>query len=271
VAVGIDVSLYFQVPIFDVPSGLALAKSLEATSSKRLPPVCLERLSEMNESAEALSVVWRANAVAAVDKRPADAALDAIWGGIHARLSAYSALPAANYPVAAKALEIKERLFPDGLGFLKLAYVEEWAESDKRMRQIEDLKLEGALEKFVGRDFVEQLGKAHEVYGAVLGITRDGRPRAELPDLQEKLREVRQTMAAYVLSLVAHVGKDADMVALIRHALRPIDEFRANAGARRARGNAGADEGREPAAPRGEAVPDAPVAPVPPAADDDPT
>ncbi|MCK6551344.1 hypothetical protein L6R52_36250 [Myxococcota bacterium] len=181
----IDVSLYFQLPIYDVPGGLALAKSLEATSSKRLPPHCRERLAEMKAAAEDLSAVWRANAVQAVDKRPADAALDAIWGAIHARLSAYAALPVEDYPAAAKAFEVKERLFPDGLGFLKLAYVEEWAESDKRMRQIDDQKLEGPLERLVGRDFVEQLGRAHATYGPVLGITRDGRPRVALPDMQE--------------------------------------------------------------------------------------
>ncbi|MCK6551345.1 hypothetical protein L6R52_36255 [Myxococcota bacterium] len=65
------------------------------------------------------------------------------------------------------------------------------------------------------------------------------------------------------MSLIAHVGKDAEMVAVIRHALRPIDEFRANSGARRARGN-GAEDERD-AGPGADIAPgvdvDAPAAP----------
>ncbi|HEU4534299.1 MAG TPA: hypothetical protein VFS00_09285, partial [Polyangiaceae bacterium] len=130
-------------------------------------------------------------------------------------------------------------LFPDGLGFLKLPYVIEHTESERRLDLIEAEGLAGDLRELVGASFVDELGAAHAEYGSALGITAalDAPAPTRVAD---SLREMQGALRSYVLQVLAHAESGDDALEAVRAALRPIDAMRAAIGRRSSRGGAGA-------------------------------
>ncbi|MCX4243366.1 hypothetical protein [Paraliomyxa miuraensis] len=159
------------------------------------------------------------------------------------------------------------RLFPGGLSFTQLKFVEEHAHSERLLQIIDEEDLRDDLDRLVGERFMEELSAAHADYGVVLGIT--SAPKAEPPvvSMLERLRELTQAIVDYALQVLAYSRTHADHLALAQRALEPIDVFRE--AARRASSN-----GRRPsdgeathdddyALPEGAPAPDAPVPAVP--------
>ena len=144
--------------------------------------------------------------------------------------------------------------FPDGLTFLKLAYTAEWAESEKRLEQIDDGKLANELDAVAGPEFLAELRLAHKAYGEALGVTKASPAAPQAPALLEPLRTVQAALAGYALQLAAWAEADPAAVATVRKALRPLDDYRA-AQARRG----GADVPAPPEPPR----PATPATPIP--------
>ena len=210
-------------------------------------PAAVKKAAEaMKSAAGALGEAWREIVATRADvRRPADAALDGAWSNLYGRLVSYAALPEVEYPGAAKAAALVESLFPDGLSFLRLPYNQQWAESDKRLKQIESEGWKKDIDRLAGPEFLEHLKAAHEEYGAVLGLTRRAADPPEPRPLAELLRELRKAIGRYVLRLLALEDGDEEANASIRKALRPIDELRAANAARRRPG--AEDDGAEPA------------------------
>lgn len=192
-----------------------------------------------------LETIWNAQGSVnpAPRARPADLRLDRIWSAVQARLSAWSGFP-AEHPDRHSAQAIESRLFPTGLDFLKLPFVAEHAQSERRLQIIEAEELREDLDRLVGASFVDELIDAHAAYGEALGITKAPGPVAPAAQLSEPLKTLSQAIVAYAVQIVAFAGLTPDNIGPAKRALLPIDHFRAAAN-RRSNGNKSSAE--EPA------------------------
>jgi hypothetical protein len=154
------------------------------------------------------------------------------------RVESYSWLPADECPDAARAAALLTLLFSDGLGFLKLPYNEEWSESEKRLRLVDQDKLAGDIDRIAGPEFLEEVRRAHALYGKALGMT-GGVTVADEVNLAAPLRKLQQAIVSYGIKLIASANdEDPDSIAVVRAALAPIDAHRAAMSRRTAPGEA---------------------------------
>ncbi|HEU4410357.1 MAG TPA: hypothetical protein VFS43_34200 [Polyangiaceae bacterium] len=253
-----DWAPYLRTPRLDAPSAIALFKMLRAVRPASLPPLAERAAERLDEAGAALERAWQGSERGGgpkQDARPYDRRLDNLWAAVHARLEALLALP-EGVAERARAQALLGAIFAGGLGFLKLRYVAEYAESQRRLDVIESDGLGGEVRELAGAALFEALRAAHDAYGRVLGITEP--LGAEAPSrVAELLREVQAALRAYALQLAAYAAAGDEALEAVRVALRPIDEVRALAERRAARG--ARDAPRGPAA-RGDA--DAPRGPA---------
>jgi len=251
---------YVRPPVFDVATGVALGVALLAAVPKAVPEPILKAARKVRKQTLALQEAWaKSDAVAAPpDRRKSDMRIDNAWGILLDRLEAYASLPLADFPKAARARELVDAISPGDRGWLKLAYKAEWAESEKRRKKIEDEGLAPDIDALAGPEFLREVGRAHELYGVALGVTR---PSEEAPEvnLADPLRALSRAIAHYGLAVAAMVDDTPLSLAMARKALRPIDDPR-KAQAQRSRGGAATDDGESPPPP---ATPTTPVPEIP--------
>lgn len=220
---------YVRPPVVSVASGFALGTALLSACPKSVPPELRKVARQLRKATVELQTQWleRDRSGVREDKRPADQRVDAGWAALFGRLDAYSWLPSTEYPLAARAAEIRQQLAPKGLVFLKLPYNEEWAESEKLLRAIDEQKLQSDLDKIAGPEFLQEVRKSHQLYGETLGVTRAG----ELPvdvSLAAPLRTLQKAIVNYAVKVVALADEDDESsIAMVRAALAPIDAHRA--------------------------------------------
>jgi hypothetical protein len=249
----IDPRAHASLPVFDVPGGVALGRAvLTAAPPAPLNPLVARELDRLGAALGALETAWRpvaADPPPPSEKRPADIALDGAWGGLHGRLAAWERLPGEAHPEVARAGRVLSALFPEGLAFLKLPYERQWAESRRRLAQIDADRQGREIDDLCGPAFLAAVRTAHARYGIVLGITEVAPdPAATPPGLREPLAAFRTALSRYVHRLLGTLDdEDPRAVRAVQAALKPIDDFRAAAAARA--------QGRTPADPAGEPVP----------------
>lgn len=223
-----DPSPYVRPPIMDVPTGIALGTALLAAVPKSPPPNIHKASKKLGTALQNLQDAWQqsASAGSAPDKRPADIRVDTAWGGLHARIEAYAQLPQEDFPKAKRASEILHLLFPDGLGFLTISFNAEWAEGEKRLKLIEMQNLQSDIQSIAGAEFWDELQKAHLLYGQILGITQPVESKSPI-NLVDPLRALGRAMVQYAMQLISLLDEGEASLALVRHALHPIDQHRA--------------------------------------------
>lgn len=96
-----------------------------------------------------------------------------------------------------RAGEVLKLLFPDGLAFLKLPYIAEHAESQRRVDVIEERKLGATIDGLAGRELLAAVQGARHSHGEGLGITKAGAARQAVPALDEPLRKLTAAIGAY--------------------------------------------------------------------------
>lgn len=269
----IDAAPYVRPPRLGVDTGLSLAKMILKVVPDDPTPGVLMAATMLAASVGALETTWSTHGKPKPprgDTRTADRRLDRDWGAVQARLATWSVFPDTD-PKRRTAEALTERLFPTGLDFLKLPYLAEHAQSERRLQIIEAEDLRDDLDALVGEDFMEELLAAHEAYGDALGITKS--PQAEVDEelLVGPLRALGEAIVAYALQIVAYSMLDEQNVPKARRALEPIDRFRAAAGRRASAGVGRAsespqDEGEELEVPEAAGTPEgarAPEAPMP--------
>ena len=236
----IDLSLYVRAPVVDMAGAVALGVSLLSAMPKGAPPPVQSAAKKLRGSVIALQSAWGASTAPApaVNKRAADLAMDVAWGCLEARLGAYARLPAAHHPKSARAAEIHEALFAEGLDFLTLPFKSQWAEGQKRLDLIKEKGYAADVEALAGQEFLAEVKRAHKVYGEALGITK---AEEAVPDVElaEPRREVGRSIVDYALQLLAYMSDVPKAEGAVRKALKPIDDQRA-AAARRAADGGGA-------------------------------
>jgi hypothetical protein len=230
-----DPARYLRAPVVDVAGGVALSIALLSSRDRSLIGAPAKAAKQLRTSVMALQSAWgqqRAAIVPKANPRPADQRLDRAWAAVCRRLETLSELP-ETVPEAKQAAALHALLFPEGLTFLALPFEKEWAESEQRLKQIDEGSNAKMLAALVGDFVLAELRTAHADYGRVLGITTAKEPETTTPALTEPLRALTQAIAAYALQLVAAGQSDPELMPAVRKALRPIDDIR-TAQARRA-------------------------------------
>lgn len=183
------------------------------------------------------------------------------WGGMYDALLAKRRLPASVTGAGKRASAIIDRLFNDGIMFIRLESPAAWAEGDRRYRRIVELGLEREIGEVIGADYVEAARRATVELGEAIGTAKKPREVPSRTGLADAMFLFSRGISRYCRLLAAKVDEtDAASVERFRKAVAPIDEHRSTRTPREA------DEPGDPV------VPDAPSEPVTPTpATDDPT
>jgi hypothetical protein len=228
---------YSRPPLFDTPHGVGLAIGLLGA----LPPVVrvvpaaatarlLNKARGLRATALELQAAWRARPSRATDlvRVLADHRVDVAWAAVYDRIAAYATLGADRYELAARAEQLLVDLFDDlDLGFLKLDFELELAESARRLAHIDTANLASDIEAIAGADFLVEVRAAHQAYEKALhpDVTT---VRKEPPELQGPRRALAAAMGDYLHQLlgVADEAEFPGSVAAVKTALFPIDQYR---------------------------------------------
>jgi hypothetical protein len=252
----IDATLYVRQPKFDVPSGVTHGISLITAMPKPAPDHVRAAATKVRKDTVALQLAWGKSGLGTTtrDRRKSDIRIDNAWGILLDRLESYSRLPVGQYPRAARARELLDTISPNDREWLKLTYEAEWAESDKRLGWIEKQGLAKDINELAGPEFLSEVKAAHAEYGVALGVTV---PAPELlgVNLAEPLQSLARSIGKYTLAVVTMAGDDAASLAVVRKALRPIDDLREGQARRARAGGAAVDPEPE--------VPVSPTTPIP--------
>ena len=224
-----DPSLYTRTPRLDVPSLIALARQVLAAAPARPKAAVKQSLHELHEATSALEAAYREHLSApeGQDSRPVDQAADNAWACAYARLDSYAALPVEHYPRAREAGELLQKLFPEGLSFLKLEYGAQWTEAEQRLQLIKQERLTAELEALIGPEFVAELHRCHALYTEMVGVSQPKKGRKKLPDLRTLRLTTQQALTAHTIQLLAvHLAGDPKQQEAIRPTFAAIDAYR---------------------------------------------
>jgi hypothetical protein len=128
-------------------------------------------------------------------------------------------------------------LFPDGIAFLRLSASSVWSESRRHLRRIEDESLGVELDALIGPEFLAQAKACTERLADAVGVSR-GAPAVPNPSaITDALARFGRAVGAYARMMAAKVDETDERSAhRFLSALAPIDEHRAHARRRGARG-----------------------------------
>jgi hypothetical protein len=202
----------------------------------RVPPQVMASLTRLVESIEeakkAIAARERAGSRLDPRARAADRALDDAWGALQSWLLGWTKLPDGSHPSVPDARSVYAALFPKGLQFLTLDFKDEWTESQNRIDQILQHKLDTVFRALGGDAFLESLRAAHKNYGEALHIT-EGSSNQPDPDgiVRRSLEIARMALREYVAQVAATVRRnEQDSVELAAALLEPLT-MRVTAGA----------------------------------------
>lgn len=257
-----DPSIYTSLPILTLASLVVLARTLATTAPRGLSALVqrtlakLEKQAEMSQAAQAARM--RTLGTATEDVRALDSLADRAVSAIRQRLEAYAMLPAEEFPQAARAGELITLLFPEGLGFLNLPYIDQLAQMEILLGRIDDEKLAHDLDALCGPEFLRHFRAVLPRYRAMV---QGGLQRL---DENENLRDHRVKLSAAIVDYATKIAatydeEDPKSLERIRSALRPIDVLRAQATRRPGGGDLDPQAPSEPA-PAGD--PNHPALPV---------
>ncbi len=224
----IDPTDYTRIPPAEAAAVVATSRKLLALApsgrlSQALASIRRTLRTATDELSSALEDVAVADASPRVDRREADARVDAAWRAVHLRIRAWIELPAgiAGREDAERFLAL---IFPTGLAFLAEAYEVEWAESETRIALI--TREQAAFEALVGALFFANLVAAQDAYGKALQVTVAGAP-VKTADLAGPLDAARKVLRKYALVVLAELDiDDASEASEADRLLNPILELR---------------------------------------------
>jgi hypothetical protein len=192
---------------------MALATALLSAAPKDPSENVREALDEVSAALATLEKrreERRPAAAPAVDPRPVDALVDRAWSALYSALDSHASLPTDLYPRAAEAAALRDRIFvgEQPRAFLRLRYAAEWAEVKAHLNVIDEQKLEPRLNKLLGPDFLDEIRRTFELYGAALGITTPAPPAIVSESLLEPLRSLTAALNDYVIAVLATVRRN---------------------------------------------------------------
>ena len=232
----LDPLSYLRLPKLDVASALGLARRL-LLSAPPSSPAIRNSTRALQAALDDLRTAWSRQIAPPrrKDLRPLARRLDVIWTAIRDRLATYDAF-GDDDDDRTRARALHDMLFPDGLAFLKLAYIREHAESARRIDLIDARALAKDLHRLVGPRFLAALREIHAEYGEALGITKLVPEPEKAVAVAEPLRALCAAIRSHALQLVALATHLPEHHESIARALAPIDAIR-NAASRRIAAN----------------------------------
>ena len=263
----LEYAAYLRRPRLSAENLLALAiRLLQSAPKDQLQEPALGSLKDLHEAAETFQATLRARHTAASGSlRPYDRRFDGAWAALYARLHAWTRL--LDHANAPRAQALLERLFPEGLGFLRHSYDEEWVHSRTLLGLIEREGLDAELAQLAGVEFLPLIRVAHEELGKRLGLEEDDEEADDDDDDEAvnaamfgaHLRALAQAIATYGRRMVGLVDEeDPDSIAMFEAAMAPRTAALAAAGRRSGSGEAAPD----PAAQLEQVDLEAPLPPV---------
>ncbi|HRI68313.1 MAG TPA: hypothetical protein PK156_28985 [Polyangium sp.] len=124
------------------------------------------------------------------DAQKADRILDAGYSALYDFLESRRKL--FWRPDAAEATELQRIIYPTGLKFIQLPYPLQWAESDTRLRSIDENKLDARIKTLGGKLYLDEIIAAHAAYGKALAMTE---PMQANPEDAPGVRKARDAFA----------------------------------------------------------------------------
>ena len=166
-------------------------------------------LESIEETKKAIASRERAGSRLDPRARAADRALDDAWGALQSWLLGWTKLPDDSHPSVSDARALYAALFPKGLQFLTLDFKDEWTESQNRIDQIVQHKLDAVFRTLGGVPFLATLRAAHKNYGEALHIT-EGSSNQPDPDglVRRALGNTRMALREYVAQVAATVRQN---------------------------------------------------------------
>ncbi|HCF60670.1 MAG TPA: hypothetical protein DFS52_22050, partial [Myxococcales bacterium] len=226
----LDPSNYVRLPFLNRATVVSLSNSLIAHIPKDAPPDVQKAAANIKAAISTFQQHWSSNdAPQQQDGMTTvllDRALDATVGAIYSRIEACERLPVELFPKAAKATELRLRLFPEGLSFLKKTHTEEWGYCQAIIERIDSEGLAADLEAVAGPEFLQALRTAHENFGRAIGKSAPRPVEPESANLLDSMREVSNAIRSYALKILASVDTERpETLAAARAALKPIDDL----------------------------------------------
>ena len=141
--------------------------------------------------------------------RAADRALDDAWGALQSWLLGWTKLPDDAHATIPDARSLYQAMFPKGLQFLTLDFKDEWTESQNRIDQIAQYKLDAVIASLGGQAFLDTVKRAHKIYGEALHITQ-GSTNEPDPDhlVRRALETTHMALREYVAQIAATVRRN---------------------------------------------------------------
>lgn len=245
----LDVSRYVLTFRVSSPQGILMSTKLLRRTGNDAPEPVRQAASRVRAASEKLHEEWKTRAQT---RKPATlrntmAELAAAWNALHARVSAWSKLPADQHAESTEATDLIAEVFStDGLGFLIGDPGQQWLESDRRFEMITDAEHKEAFVRLAGNPFVTTLRKAHQAAGVVLGMTGEVAQKPSQGDLRALRDDLVQSIQHYAIKVIASADLQRDdEVARVAHMLEPIDLHRS----RNEYADAENDDGEEKPAP----------------------
>ncbi len=229
----LDTVPYVTPTRFSGVAGVFLARALLTAAPAERSARVQGALHEVREAGETLRAVARERMRRAPKTlRPLDSALDGGWLGLREAIVARSRL--TGHPLAERAGALAATLFPDGLGFLRASYSEQWAMSQLHLERIEEENLQPEIDAVGAGDFVPFIREAQAAFGEALGVGETGIPVDDTTALSRATSALADAIADYGRILAGEVDRnDPGSVARFREAVAPIDRLRAMMRARR--------------------------------------
>lgn len=227
-----DPSLYTRAPGLSILSGMSLAQALCAVSPPSPSAPIKKAYQKLEKVRLAAQAAWASRQRALGPKeseasRQVDALADRAWAALRDRLAAYASLPKADFPKAARAQELHDSLFPQGLAFTQITYAEQLAAMDAMLKRIDDEKMAKDLDALAGSDFLANVRNIHPRYTAMVSasLTSDN-----MAPLTPHVRAMAQAIVELATKLCAQVDSDdPTTVEPVLTALAPIRQFRDHA------------------------------------------
>jgi hypothetical protein len=220
---------FIQLPPLGEAGTLTLIEELHnaANSVGKLAPGAIASLSRVldahAELKKAITNRQKAGSAADPKARAADRALDDAWAAFQSWLLGWTLLPDGAHPKLADARRLYRRLFPRGLLFTTLDFMDEWTESQNRLDQMTAKRFDILVDELGGAAFFATLQKAHRAYGDALHITGQGSDPDPDVLVRRGLDETHMALREYVAQVAATVRRsDPRSVDLAARLLAPL-------------------------------------------------
>ena len=228
----IDFLPYSRPPRLDATGGLAVARRLIKACPTAGFPSARKKVPAVREAALALQTEAKLRArTRPANMKPIDSALDTAWSAVRDRIAPWTWTTDAKLDAQRRlAAKMLASYFPDGVEFVKLAYEQQWVESEQLLQRIKEEGARDVLEELAGKPFLANLESAHAAYGDALDLGDEAAPKtaASPTGIAERVGKLSRAIFDYTRALAGDVDLgDPSSVAAFRDAVAPLDAYRA--------------------------------------------